>query len=129
METILFVEDEQLLRSVLVTELQNRGYDVLEAEDGDSGIESALLHQPDLIISDINMDGPNGFMLFETLRQDTRTSEIPFILISGYAGRAGAWESEPDVIYLSKPFRLDELLTAIESQLSKKAEQKEDHSS
>ncbi len=92
-------------------------YEVLEAMDGEAGIEVAFTSIPDLIISDIMMPGKDGYEVTETLKQDERTSHIPVIMLTAKTAiesRIKGLQTKADV-YLSKPFNADELLLNIEN--------------
>jgi two-component system response regulator MprA len=113
MKTVLIVDDDEEIRTVMRRILSVEGFIVLEAENGQVALEIAREKIPDLIISDIMMENVNGFMLFEFLRGDTSTDKIPVILATGKAQKAGAWEMDPSVAYLEKPIAPDELLAAV----------------
>lgn len=111
------VDDEKGLRETVVVALQDRGFKTIEADNGAAALDLARVHRPDLIITDVMMDNGNGFLLRELLLEDPKTASIPMILMSGAAQKAGAWESDPDVEYLLKPFRAAQLLSAVEKQI------------
>ena len=71
--TILVVDDEQLIRWSLVSRLTDEGYHVLEATNGQEGLELALDHVPDVVLLDISMPVLDGFGLAAALRADERT--------------------------------------------------------
>ena len=119
MKKILVIDDDEGLRSELIEVLGFEGYEALGARDGREGVLVAQQHLPHLIICDANMPVLNGFGVVAALRQDSRTSEIPVIFLTG--------QSEPPdlqrgfqlgiVAYLPKPCPLDEFLDAIRSQI------------
>jgi CheY-like chemotaxis protein len=112
---VLIVDDEEPIRkSISVILYLNRGFEILEAEDGLVGLEVAKKHKPDLIISDVVMDNLNGFMMLESLKEDPETSKIPVIMMTSPAKNAGAWKSGAAVEYLEKGFTLDELLVIVD---------------
>ncbi len=117
MKKILVVDDEDDVRSYVVKSLKDEGFETIEADNGSSALTLAKTHQPDLIISDVVMDSGSGFMLWEWLRDDPQTAAIPLILITGLAEHAGAWESDPEVEYLAKPFGVLQLLSAVTRKL------------
>lgn len=117
MKTILVVDDEQEIRTLTKIILEKEGYGVLEAEDGASALELAKARIPDLIVSDVMMENVNGFMLFEFLKEDSRTEKIPMILMTGQAQGAGAWNLDPNIIYLQKPIGRDQLLAAVRKKI------------
>jgi CheY-like chemotaxis protein len=114
-KTILVVDDDDAVRkSVAVTLYLNRGFKLLEAEDGLIGLEFAKKHKPDLVISDVVMDNVNGFMMLESLRADPETAQIPVIMMTSQATQAGAWKSGGAIEYLEKGFTVDELLAVVD---------------
>jgi CheY-like chemotaxis protein len=118
MTKIMVVDDQDDLRIMLLKALEAEGYETIEADNGMSALTLAKNHRPDLIISDVVMDSGSGFMLGEWLRDDPATAAIPLILITGLAKEAGAWKSDPDVVYLAKPFGIRELLSTVGRKLS-----------
>ena len=114
MKKILIVDDEPTIRFAIMMVLGEKGFETLEADNGDSALELATTERPDVIISDVMMDNLNGFLLAELLQKEERTSSIPIILMTGAAQAAGAWDTDPDVQYLQKPFSADVLLNAVE---------------
>lgn len=119
MKTILVVDDEESLRKVIASNLAQRGYRVLQAENGLQGLETAREHLPDLIISDVYMENMNGFIMIEMLREDPPTATIPVIMMTGAAQGAGAWQAYADIEYLEKGFTMDVLLKTVENLLKR----------
>lgn len=66
-QTILVVEDELILRRLLVMTLRRSGYEVIEAVDGNSGKQMALIHHPELVLLDIVMPVMNGLDMLKFL--------------------------------------------------------------
>lgn len=97
--------------------LKSEGYETLEADNGAAAFDLARVRHPHLIISDVMMDNGSGFLLRELLRDDPETTSIPMILMTGYAQKAGAWEADPDLEYLAKPFNVPTLLAAVRRKL------------
>jgi len=101
--------------------LSQRGFEVIEAGDGENGIERARKDLPDLILCDVNMERVDGYQTLTTLRSDATTATIPFILMTGLADQAGmrqGMELGADD-YLSKPFTIDGLYAAVDARLKK----------
>ncbi len=101
--------------------LMDKGYDVLEAENGAQGVDLARRHLPDLILCDVNMDQMDGYSTLSALRAQPGTASIPVILMTGLADNAGmrhGMELGADD-YLAKPFTLDDLYAAVEARLKK----------
>ena len=81
--SILIVDDSRTVVHALKTTLEQAGYSTIAASDGKRGIELAIEYQPDLILMDIVMPGINGFKATRLLRKETRTEDIPIIIMSG----------------------------------------------
>jgi CheY-like chemotaxis protein len=113
MKTILVVDDDPDMRKLATIILSKEGYAIIEAEDGSLALDLAKEKLPDLIISDVMMENVNGFMLYEMLQDDPSTKNIPIIFVTGEAQRAGAWDSNPNVVYLEKPIVMQQLIDAV----------------
>ncbi len=119
MKRILVADDVDQVRESMRAALEDRGYEIIEADNGTKAFDLAKSRKPHLIISDVVMDNGNGFLLRELLREAEETSMIPLILMTGHAQGAGAWGSEPDIEYLEKPFNVTELVSAVERSLKR----------
>jgi two-component system, cell cycle sensor histidine kinase and response regulator CckA len=110
-ETVLLVEDEESVRGLVRDTLQSRGYTVLEAEDGESGLALAerFTDRIHLLISDVVMPGISGKQLAEQLKKARPQTKVLFL--SGYTEDAIAQEGglEPGAAFLQKPFTLQNL--------------------
>lgn len=84
-EKILVVEDNEQNRVLMRQILTPRGYDVLEAADGLTGLEMARLHMPALILLDIQMPVMNGFMVIRELRNHPELRKIKTIAVTSFA--------------------------------------------
>jgi CheY-like chemotaxis protein len=102
---VLVVEDNQKNRKLMVDILRHYGFDVIEAESGREGIESAHGHMPDLIFMDIQMPGINGFEAIRVLKEAPETKHIRIIAVTSFAMRGDKekiLEAGADG-YMSKP--------------------------
>lgn len=118
---ILVVDDEQWLREMVSMALQQRGFEVVEAENGKLGVKVACRERPELILCDVNMDTMDGYATLSTLRDRPVSASIPFILMTGLADEAGmrhGMRLGADY-FLSKPFSIDALYAAVDACLSK----------
>ncbi len=121
MTTILVIEDVEALREEIMETLSYEGFDVLGAENGVVGVQTAKTYLPNLIICDIAMPELDGFGTLVALRQEPKTSMIPFIFLTAMTEKADmrqAMQLGADD-YLTKPFTSVELLGAIASRLQK----------
>lgn len=80
---ILVVDDSRTQVYALQKVLTEAGYDVLTESNGRDGVLSARRNKPDLVLMDIVMPGVNGFEATRSLRSNTKTVDIPVIMISG----------------------------------------------
>jgi DNA-binding response OmpR family regulator len=76
---VLVVDDERDLRTMLSSYLTADGFEVLQAENGEQGLESALAEKPDLVVLDVGLPGIDGF---EVLRRLRSTSAVPVIMLT-----------------------------------------------
>jgi two-component system, sensor histidine kinase and response regulator len=121
MKKILVIDDEKWLRELVQMVLRGKGFDVVEAENGAAGIETARRELPDLILCDVNMEKVNGYMTLSALRNEPSTAAIPFILMTGLADNAGmrqGMELGADD-YLPKPFAIEALYATVDARLKK----------
>ena len=107
---VLVVEDNNEVRAHIVSSFE-QAYRTVEAENGRAGLDKAILHIPDLIVSDVMMPGMDGFEFCEKVKTDERTSHIPVILLTARASQDSKMEgleTGADA-YLTKPFEAPEL--------------------
>lgn len=103
---ILVVDDEPLLRDLLVDILESSGHHAVAAIGGEEALAALQSQQFDLLISDIKMPGMTGFELLAHARQHWPT--LPVVLVSAFATEASVTHAEPDG-FLSKPFRISQI--------------------
>ncbi|MEM8765016.1 MAG: response regulator [Bacteroidota bacterium] len=123
---LLAVDDNEEI-VLFIRNLFKREYRILEATNGQEGIEKALKFVPDLIISDVMMPIKDGISLSRTLKSDERTSHIPIILLTAKSGEehelAGLKTGADS--YITKPFKEEKLRVLIEKMIAtRKAIQK-----
>lgn len=116
MATILIIDDDRMFREMLRQLLEKNGYDVLEADGGDSGLRQFQDLSPDLVVCDLIMPDKEGMETMQEMRKINR--DIPIIAVTG-GGRVG-----PEIYLMlaeamgaqkafSKPFVSQEFLEAI----------------
>lgn len=116
MPKVLIVDDSPVDSRALAALLTQRGYEVLEAADAETGLLAARDQQPDLVLMDIVLPGINGFQATRQLSRAMGTRHIPVVLVSSkdqevdriWGRRQGAKG------YVTKPVREAELVAAIE---------------
>ncbi|HEX6533548.1 MAG TPA: response regulator transcription factor [Gemmatimonadaceae bacterium] len=115
--TVLVVEDDRDLLSVLQRILGNEGYQVRSALDGESGLLEALDHAPDLVILDVGLPRKNGVEVARELRQ--RGFRAPMLMLtarSSVSDKVSGLDAGADD-YLPKPFEYPELLARVKALL------------
>ncbi len=123
---ILFVEDQSEVREYVIG-LLKEDYNVLQAENGKAGFDTALKSLPDLIISDVMMPVMDGFELCKKLKTDWNTSHIPVILLTAkvtHQSKLEGLETGADD-YLTKPFDFEELSIKIKNLITQRKQLKE----
>lgn len=111
--SILIIEDEPRLRNNLQILLNRAGYTVTTVADGGRGLQCLQHNSFDLIITDLVMDGLDGFALVECIA--AHVPDTPIIVMTGYASTASAAEAlrKGARDYIAKPFAIESLKAAI----------------
>ena len=110
--TILVVEDDKPVRTLITTTLKANGYRFIEALTGEEAILQATSHNPDIILLDLGLPDMDGV---EIIRKVRSWSNVPIIVISARSedsDKIGALDSGADD-YLTKPFSVEELLARL----------------
>lgn len=118
---ILVVDDDRLVLATLVHGLQQAGFEVSEADDGDDAIVLACECKPDLALLDMRMNGRSGMDVARHLRQHT---EVPFMFLSAF-GDPGIVREATDqgaLGYLVKPLEMKQIVPAIHAALARALE-------
>jgi CheY-like chemotaxis protein len=103
---VLVVDDDPAIRLVCATNLQLDGYQVLEAANGQEGLELALDHVPDVVLLEISMPVLDGFGLAAALQENEHTRELPLIFLTAEIDpliKAKAFETGAHAV-IDKPF-------------------------
>jgi signal transduction histidine kinase/ligand-binding sensor domain-containing protein/DNA-binding response OmpR family regulator len=118
---VLIVEDNDELRTYLHDQLSNR-YAVITAENGKIGLDMALEHVPDLVVSDVIMPELDGIELSRSLKTDERTSHIPLILLTSRSSVESQLQglSTGADDYQTKPFTFQVLAARIENLITQR---------
>ena len=127
MPRILLADDSSTVRALARLELEEAGYDVVEAADGAAALEAVRTEQPDVVLLDIEMPGMDGYDVVKELKADAATADIPVVFLTGRVGaedvvralRLGGHD------YLRKPPEPAELLARVSAALRVKALQDE----
>ncbi|RYX81148.1 response regulator [bacterium] len=120
-KTILIVDDEPLLVETIAFNLENKGFAVLKAFDGESGLAQALELKPHLMILDVMLPHLSGWDVCRTLRAaSTYGKSLPILMLTA---RGEARDKEKSMAagatdYLLKPFSMQELIQRIQTLLT-----------
>ena len=116
---VLVVEDSRVARIVLCKFLKDHGYDVLEAANGRSALAQLALESPDLVILDLILPDIDGYEIFNNMKDDERTRDIPVIILTSrdslvdkLRGRMSGSDE-----YVTKPFKNEILLDKLNKYL------------
>ena len=115
MATILIVEDHPTMRDAMRLVLEEDGYDVEEATDGEAGIAAVRAQPPDVMLLDLNIPVVSGSVVLETLKTDPTTAGVLVVIVTatGEEGRRRALAQGADG-YITKPFSPLALLRTVE---------------
>jgi two-component system alkaline phosphatase synthesis response regulator PhoP len=116
MTRVLVIDDEAPIRLLCRVNLEAEGMQVLEAGDGERGLETARNERPDVVLLDVMMPGRNGWEVAEELLGDERTARIPIVFLTARAemrDRARGLDLG-GVDYVTKPFNPLELAPLVE---------------
>jgi CheY-like chemotaxis protein len=119
--TILIIDDDLALQSVLEIALSREGYHVVTATDGAEGLQliETLQPQPVLILSDIMMPNMDGVEFFHALKERLQDSGTPIILMTALTRKSWFVDLELEgAAFLPKPFQVDTLIDLIDVSLA-----------
>jgi DNA-binding response OmpR family regulator len=119
---VLVAEDDEDILELVMFDLEDEGYDVVTARNGEDAVTLALERAPDLVLLDVAMPGLDGYEVTRRLRAEQATRAIPVVLLTARAQvrdviegfEAGAND------YVTKPFRPDELRTRLHAALGRR---------
>ena len=118
MPKILIVDDELAMRDLLkeaLEEFEDKGVELLTAENGEEAIESIKAEKPELVILDVMMPGMNGFEVCNTVKNELGMKNV-YIMMLTTAGQEYNKQKGKDVgadIFITKPFDPDELIKKV----------------
>ncbi|MCL1843614.1 MAG: response regulator [Defluviitaleaceae bacterium] len=88
-------------------------YDTIISSDGEDGLETAKFTLPDLILLDVMMPGMSGYEVLDELKKDSKTKDIPVILVTGKAEEEAKTKNAAG--FIKKPFRRDNVKAIVSS--------------
>lgn len=111
--TILVVDDDHEIAHAIRAMLENKGYRVMTASDGNAGINVAEREHPDMVIVDMMMPKKSGFLVLERLKKNPSPPRI-IMITANEGGRHRAYAEMLGVDdYIRKPFAMDKLLESV----------------
>jgi DNA-binding response OmpR family regulator len=120
-QSILYVEDEDLIRELTAVEIEDAGYDVVVVDNGDAALEAldGDAEPFSALVTDVNLgNGPDGWEVSQRARE--LDGEIPVIYMTGASGHEWKSKGVPNSVLIKKPFLPAQIIAAI-AKLVKKA--------
>ena len=112
---VLIAEDDAGVRMTIEFVLEDEGFEIVTAQDGQQALDLARDRHPDVILLDNLMPRMDGKEVYAQLQADARTASIPVLVLSGMSsGDPGEW---PGARFVGKPFQPDELVKEIRDAL------------
>ena len=120
--SVMIVDDDAQIRTLLSTMLSVAGFESVTAEDGLDAWEKIKHHQPDVLLLDVMMPNLDGLSLCKKLRGEAETADLPIIFLSGKAHQEAIREglAAGANSYLTKPTSLGELTKSLDNILQKR---------
>jgi two-component system, OmpR family, response regulator VicR len=122
-KVILCIEDEQEMIDLMRLILSRRGFEILGANGGKEGLEIIRKNHPDLVLLDLMMPEMDGWEVYQQMKADETTKDIPVIVVTAKAQSIdkvlGLHIAKVDD-YIAKPFSPQELLASVDSVLGRK---------
>jgi two-component system, OmpR family, response regulator VicR len=123
---IIYIEDDQEMIDLVMLILNRRGYNVQGAHGGRVGLDMVLKDPPDLVLLDLMMPGIDGWEVYQQIKANENTRNIPVIIVTAKAQAIdrvlGLHIAKVDD-YIAKPFRPQELVDSIENVLARASQQ------
>lgn len=119
---IMLVEDDALLAQVLATALKNENFEVVIVSDGLEALDTAGKIRPSLILLDLILPGMDGFAVLKAIKEDSKTSDIPVVIISNLDSVSDIKSTKvlgADKYFLKADSNLDEIVKFVKSKTRK----------
>lgn len=117
-KTILIIDDDLAMQTVLEIALREAGYRVILAGDGQEGIAKLTTMNPDLVISDIMMPQMDGVETFQRIKDQLQEDGIPIFIMTALSRKPWFADLEAEgAVIIQKPFDIDQLLRLINDML------------
>jgi CheY-like chemotaxis protein len=114
--SVLVIDDDPDVRAFIAAALEEQGYRVRQATDGQEGLAEVGREKPDLVIVDFIMPGMSGAEVANRIR--SKLPDQPVLFVSGYSETDAVKRTAPDAPLLAKPFRADALTKAVRAAIA-----------
>jgi two-component system, chemotaxis family, response regulator PixH len=117
MVKILVVEDTPSEMQLMTLYLKDNGYQVISADNAKDGLELVTKEKPDVVITDVVMEGMNGFEFCRVLKKNPETEQIPVIACTSRSQNLDKiWGKKQGVdVYVTKPYSQEDIIDAVKS--------------
>jgi two-component system, chemotaxis family, chemotaxis protein CheY len=118
-KTILCVDDSPSIRQLVGLTLTGAGYTVVEAGDGQEGLDKAQSHNVSLVVTDLNMPRMDGLTMIRKLRQMSNCRGVPIVFLTTESDEAKKREAKEAGAtgWITKPFRQEQMLAVVKKLL------------
>jgi len=113
-KTVLVIEDDPWTRTITTALLAGEGFAVVEAKNGEEGLQQARAHVPDAILLDLALPTKSGLEVLRELKAQPETSAIPVIIVSAYGTLMNEADAHHAEGVIQKPFDYDDLVGQVE---------------
>jgi len=113
-KTVLVIEDDPWTRTITTALLAGEGFAVVEAKNGEEGLQLARQHAPDAVLLDLALPTKSGLEVLRELKGDQQTNPIPVIIVSAYGSLMNEQDASQAAGVVQKPFDYDELVGQVE---------------
>jgi len=113
-KTVLVIEDDPWTRTITTALLAGEGFAVVEAKNGEEGLNLARAHSPSAILLDLALPTKSGLDVLRELKGDQPTRDIPVIIVSAYGTLMNETDAHNAAGVIQKPFDYDDLVGQVE---------------
>src|SRR5437588_10657225 len=113
-KTVLVIEDDPWTRTITTALLAGEGFAVVEAKNGEEGLNKARQHSPDAVLLDLALPTKSGLEVLRELKSDVSTLGIPVIVVSAYGSLMNEQDAHQTAGVIQKPFDYDDLVGQVE---------------
>jgi len=117
---IMIVDDAASVRELIGFTLENAGYKVIKAKDGQDALSKMDTHRPDLLLTDLHMSKMDGFELIRNVRSNSRFKFMPIVVITTEfdASKKKEAKAAGATAWIAKPFKADMILSVLRKLLA-----------